>query len=300
MAPTRELTRLQQQWNTLLTITLPGLAKSKDPAQQRWPVQLDHCFARIILDNTVGEGNLQWDQVIGKPAVQNMSDAQFRSAIRLGEQIRNGEANLVELDERSLAARGKPSKRNDVAFKSEEGQFVSKKRKSHALEVDEQSPKKTKIQSTLSFGQKEHKLQSTAREQIEALTGDLMPIYERVQSHPTLTPYRKRLYAALLTVPRGHYTTYAAMSDYLRSSARAVGNGMRNNPFAPEVPCHRVLAADGSIGGFRGDWGKEGQYANDKIELLKKEGVEFDSRGKVKGQVWRGFYELTGGRKEEG
>jgi methylated-DNA-[protein]-cysteine S-methyltransferase len=228
-----------------------------------------------------------------------MSDAQLRSAIRLGEQIQNGEANLVDLDERSLAARGKPSKRNTVAFKSEEGQFASKKRKSNALDVDEQSPKKAKIQSTLSFGQKEHKPQSTTPEQIEALTEDLMPIYKRVQSHPTLTPYRKRLYATLLTVPRGHYTTYAAMSDYLQSSARAVGNGMRNNPFAPEVPCHRVLAADGSIGGFRGDWGKAGQYANDKIELLKKEGVEFDNRGKVKGQVWRDFYVFKDEKEKE-
>ena len=38
--------------------------------------------------------------------------------------------------------------------------------------------------------------------------------------------------------------------------------------------------------------GRKGKYAKDKIELLKKEGVVFDSRGKVKGVVWRGFYEL--------
>lgn len=80
------------------------------------------------------------------------------------------------------------------------------------------------------------------------------------------------------------------MSDYLNSSARAVGNGMRNNPFAPDVPCHRVLAASGEIGGFNGDWGKEGKYANKKIELLRNEGVMFDPRGRVVGEPFRKFH----------
>ena len=82
------------------------------------------------------------------------------------------------------------------------------------------------------------------------------------------------------------------MSDYLNSSARAVGNGMRNNPFAPEVPCHRVLAADGSLGGFYGHWGREGKYANKKLELLRNEGVRFDGRGKVVGEPFRMFSEF--------
>jgi O-6-methylguanine DNA methyltransferase len=263
-------------------------------------VQLDHCFARIILDNTVGEGRQQWDQVIGKPAIRTMSGEQLRNAIELGEKIGTGEVDLVELDERSLAARGKQSKAlkrkaDESGFKSEEGQFLSKKRKS-LIEVPAEegtSPQKAKKQATLSFAPKNDKAQLPSPSVSDTTSrSDLMPILERIQSHPTLTPYRKRVYAALLTVPRGRHTTYAAMSDYLQSSARAVGNGIRNNPFAPDVPCHRVLAADGSLGGFYGHWGKEGKYALDKIELLKGEGVLFDSRGKVKGQVWRGFYEL--------
>lgn len=80
------------------------------------------------------------------------------------------------------------------------------------------------------------------------------------------------------------------MSDYLHSSARAVGNGRRNNPFAPEAPCHRVLAANGSIGGFNGEWGKDGKYANKKIELLRDEGVRFHVSGKVIGEPFRNLY----------
>ncbi|KAJ6157853.1 Winged helix-turn-helix transcription repressor DNA-binding [Penicillium chermesinum] len=74
----------------------------------------------------------------------------------------------------------------------------------------------------------------------------------RISMHPTLTPYRRRVYRCLLSVPAGRWTTYAAMAKYLGSSPRAVGNAMRTNPFAPEVPCHRVLAADGTLGGYKG------------------------------------------------
>ena len=74
-----------------------------------------------------------------------------------------------------------------------------------------------------------------------------------------------------------------------KSGARAVGNAMKNNPFAPEVPCHRVLASDGTLGGFKGSWGEEGKYASLKHQLLAEEGVKFDSRGKVKGPPFREF-----------
>lgn len=133
--------------------------------------------------------------------------------------------------------------------------------------------------------------------QPEVLDEEQRKTLHRIQSHPSLTPYRKRLYTALLSVPRGRYTTYAAMSDHLDSSARAVGNGMRNNPFAPEVPCHRVLAANGTIGGFKGDWGKDGKHAAQKVELLRSEGVRFDGSGKVIGEPFRQFHDFSNGRR---
>lgn len=45
---------------------------------------------------------------------------------------------------------------------------------------------------------------------------------------------------------------------------RAVGNALNRNPFAPEVPCHRVIKSDGSIGGFASG-------SNKKLKLLKSE-----------------------------
>jgi len=71
---------------------------------------------------------------------------------------------------------------------------------------------------------------------------------------------------------------------------------MRNNSFAPDVPCHRVLASDRTIGGFMGSWTRKGEKVNDritrKIGMLKEEGVRFDSVGRVKGPIWRGFKDL--------
>ena len=59
---------------------------------------------------------------------------------------------------------------------------------------------------------------------------------------------------------------------------------MKNNPYAPLVPCHRVCAADRSIGGYGGDWGVDGKHAAEKRQRLRDEGVKFDGKGRLVGQ----------------
>ena len=79
----------------------------------------DHCFARIILDNTVAVDPttqrpvLQWDQAIKRPAVRNMTATQLRGAIELGKRIVEGSVDLVGLDRLSLEVRGKKGKGPD-------------------------------------------------------------------------------------------------------------------------------------------------------------------------------------------
>jgi len=88
------------------------------------------------------------------------------------------------------------------------------------------------------------------------------------------TPFQKRVYAALLRVPRGRVITYKQLAERLGCrSCRAVGQALKRNPYAPEVPCHRVVASDLTPGGFMGRRG--GTALRRKLDLLAKEGVRF-------------------------
>jgi len=79
--------------------------------------------------------------------------------------------------------------------------------------------------------------------------------------------FNERVYDELRKVPTGKVTTYGELARALGTKAyQAVGNAMNKNPYAPEVPCHRVVNSDGSIGGFA--WGPE-----KKIKLLSEEGI---------------------------
>ena len=87
-----------------------------------------------------------------------------------------------------------------------------------------------------------------------------------------MTPFAAKTYRLLKTVPRGRVTTYKALANKLGTRAyRAIGQLMRNNPYAPSVPCHRVVAADGTIGGYMGS--RSGGDIEKKIVLLESEGV---------------------------
>jgi len=91
--------------------------------------------------------------------------------------------------------------------------------------------------------------------------------------------FTEEVYEQLKKVPRGKVTTYKQLANKLGSKAyRAVGRAMKNNPYAPEVPCHRVVRSDGSVGGFMGK--TSGKEIARKIALLKGEGVEVNF-GKV-------------------
>ena len=80
--------------------------------------------------------------------------------------------------------------------------------------------------------------------------------------------FAERVYSLCKQVPRGKVTTYKWIADELGTKGyQAIGQVLKRNPFSPEVPCHRVVAADGSLGGFRGREIKE------KIMLLRNEGV---------------------------
>lgn len=90
------------------------------------------------------------------------------------------------------------------------------------------------------------------------------------------TEHEERVYKACSMIPKGKVSTYGSLAAILKSSPRAVGQALRRNPFAPEVPCHRVVSSSLQIGGFNGTWGKTTQVASKK-DMLLSEGVMFDT-----------------------
>lgn len=86
------------------------------------------------------------------------------------------------------------------------------------------------------------------------------------------TTLASKAYELLRTVPKGRVTTYKALAQALGTHAyRAIGQAMRRNPYAPDVPCHRVVASNGTIGGFMGK--RQGEEIAKKLALLASEGI---------------------------
>lgn len=91
--------------------------------------------------------------------------------------------------------------------------------------------------------------------------------------------FHRKIYGLLKKVPEGKVTTYKALAEAAGTKAyRAVGQAMRCNPYAPIVPCHRVVASDGSIGGFQGSRNPDGKELKKKIVMLMREGVEVKNK----------------------
>ena len=87
--------------------------------------------------------------------------------------------------------------------------------------------------------------------------------------------FNQKIYSILKKVPKGKVTTYKNLAESLNSKAyRAVGQAMRKNPYAPEVPCHRVVSSDGKIGGFSGTMNPNSKEVKKKIRMLEKEGIK--------------------------
>ena len=89
------------------------------------------------------------------------------------------------------------------------------------------------------------------------------------------------MYNLCSRIPKGQVSSYGAMARELCSAPRAVGQALRNNPFPPKVPCHRVVAMNRKMGGFGGDNDPHGAKIQRKIQMLKAEGVLFDEDGTV-------------------
>ena len=84
------------------------------------------------------------------------------------------------------------------------------------------------------------------------------------------TKFQLKVWAYLKKIPRGKVKTYSQVAKSIGKplAVRAVANAIGKNPYAPKIPCHRVIRSDGTLGGYSGKGG-----VKTKRLLLKKEGI---------------------------
>ncbi len=84
------------------------------------------------------------------------------------------------------------------------------------------------------------------------------------------TKFQLKVWKYLISIPKGQTRTYSQVAKAIKmpKAVRAVANAIGKNPYAPKIPCHRVIRSDGSLGGYSGKGG-----INTKRKLLKLEGV---------------------------
>lgn len=87
--------------------------------------------------------------------------------------------------------------------------------------------------------------------------------------------FNQKVWAITARIPAGKVVRYGDIARALNCTAyRAVGNALNRNPYAPGVPCHRVVGSDGALTGFAGGLEK-------KRTLLTREGLTLSKNGKV-------------------
>jgi methylated-DNA-[protein]-cysteine S-methyltransferase len=106
------------------------------------------------------------------------------------------------------------------------------------------------------------------------LDGEPLDLAEIQLDQDGISEFHQRVYAIARRIPPGRTRTYGEIAEELgdKGLARAVGQALGLNPFAPVVPCHRVLAAGGKWGGFSAHGG-----AASKLRMLAIEGARPES-----------------------
>ncbi|KAL5337942.1 hypothetical protein BJX70DRAFT_399210 [Aspergillus crustosus] len=80
-----------------------------------------------------------------------------------------------------------------------------------------------------------------------------MPSDPPKASSSSITLFQSRVYHLLTQIAPGRVTTYGNLASALNTSPRAIGNALRNNPFAPQIPCHRCVSSTGYVNGYDGE-----------------------------------------------
>ena len=85
------------------------------------------------------------------------------------------------------------------------------------------------------------------------------------------TKFQLKVWTYLRKIPRGSVKTYSQVAKAIGNplAVRAVANAIGKNPYAPKIPCHRVIRCDGGPGGYSGRGG-----IKTKLRVLRSEKVD--------------------------
>lgn len=115
------------------------------------------------------------------------------------------------------------------------------------------------------------------------VAGDAKALRQKIDLTLVGDGFQKKVLDGLQTVPRGAVVSYQALGAVVGSAkaARAIGNALHNNPVPIYIPCHRVIASDGGLGGYVGGNTR-------KLQLLRSEGFALtdDFANVTKTTVW--------------
>ena len=115
-----------------------------------------------------------------------------------------------------------------------------------------------------------HAIQDAIDRMVASLRGEADDLVDVPLDLDALPPFQRKVFEVVRTIPAGETLSYGEVAAAAGSpgAARAVGQALGQNPFPIVIPCHRVLAAGGRIGGFTAQGG-----VSVKAKMLAAEGV---------------------------
>jgi methylated-DNA-[protein]-cysteine S-methyltransferase len=122
-----------------------------------------------------------------------------------------------------------------------------------------------------------NRILDSAVAQVEEFLGRRRRAFELPLYPPGLPGWDREVFAAIQEIPWGEVTSYGRLARRIdkAGAARAVGGAVGRCPIGLIIPCHRVIAGDGSLGGYGGDWfGSRQRHLELKSELLAREGID--------------------------
>lgn len=144
-------------------------------------------------------------------------------------------------------------------------------RRVEIFEVAPRPPRKSRQEPAQSPGEI---LEQASAELWSYFSGEKISFRSPLDFANSATPFQRRVWEALFEIPRGEFRTYGELAARVGSprAARAVGQAVGKNPLPVILPCHRVVAGDGSLGGFSCG-------VSLKVLLLELEGLALDDPG---------------------